>query len=83
MYEGTFDKDHIMEFPEFQMDGVTTPDLTQIRTRTPLPTEQMSIHSNDSQNTYSPSFQMDVDHLLQEFPETDREEEATQVSLMP
>ena len=42
-------------------------------------TEQMSVHSNDSRNTYSPSFQLDVDYLLEEFPESDREEEAAQV----
>ena len=32
-----FEKDHIVEFPNFVMDGMTTPDMTQIRTRTPLP----------------------------------------------
>jgi len=39
----------------------------------------MSVHSNESRNTYSPSFQLDVDHLLEEFAESDREEEAAQV----
>ncbi len=39
----------------------------------------MSIASNESRNTYGPSFQLEVEHLLQEFTETDREEEATQV----
>ena len=49
----------------------------------PLPApENMSIQSNTSRNTYSPSFQLEVDHLLQEFPEADREEEATQVRLL-
>lgn len=38
VYEGFFEKDHIMEYPSFTMDGNSTPDLTQIRTRTPLPT---------------------------------------------
>ena len=37
VYEGTFEKDHIVEFPSFTMDSVSTPDLTLIRTRTPLP----------------------------------------------
>ena len=37
IYEGMFECDHIVEFPDFQMDGLNTPDLTQIRTRTPLP----------------------------------------------
>ena len=78
IYEGTFDKDHIVEYPDFQMDGMSTPDLTQIRTRTPLPSE-MSVQSNDSQNTYSPSFQLDIGLLLQQLPEADRDEEASQV----
>ena len=41
--------------------------------------DQLSVRSNDSHNTYSPSFQLDVGHLLEEFPESDRDEEATQV----
>lgn len=41
--------------------------------------EQISVQSNDSRNTYGPSFQLEVHRLLQEFTETDREEEATQV----
>ena len=68
-----------MEFPEFQIDGNMTPDLTQIRTRTPLPSEGMSVRSNDSHNTHSPSFQLEVDHLLADFPDNDRDYEAAQV----
>ena len=37
VYEGIFEKDHIVEYPNFTMDSVSTPDITQIRTRTPLP----------------------------------------------
>ena len=37
IYEGMFERDHIVEYPEFTMDGTTSPDLTNIRTRTPLP----------------------------------------------
>ena len=39
----------------------------------------MSVHSNESRNTYGPSFQLEANDLLQEFTETDREEEASQV----
>jgi len=42
VYEGMFDKDHIVEFPNFEMDGLVTPDLTKIRTRTPLPSGELS-----------------------------------------
>jgi len=41
--------------------------------------EHVSVHGNESVNTFSPSFRLDVDHLLQEFMETDREDEISQV----
>jgi hypothetical protein len=37
VYEGLFEDDHIVEFPSFEMDALATPDLSRIRTRTPLP----------------------------------------------
>jgi len=37
IYEGMFERDHIVEYPEFTMDGSSSPDLSHIRTRTPLP----------------------------------------------
>lgn len=79
VYEGIFENDHIMEYPTFNAECASTPDITAIRTRTPLPSEHMSIASNESRNTYGPSFQLEVEGLLAEFTETDREEEATQV----
>ncbi|KAH3850320.1 hypothetical protein DPMN_092729 [Dreissena polymorpha] len=39
----------------------------------------MSVHSNESRNTVSPSFQLDLDYLLNEFVEADRDDEASQV----
>lgn len=36
-YEGQFESDHIKEYPNFEMDGSTSPDHEAIRTRTPLP----------------------------------------------
>ncbi|XP_052274745.1 radial spoke head 10 homolog B-like isoform X2 [Dreissena polymorpha] len=79
IYEGMFERDHIVEYPEFTMDGTSSPDLTNIRTRTPLPMDNMSVHSNESRNTVSPSFQLDLDYLLNEFVEADRDDEASQV----
>ena len=43
--------------------------------------ENDSVHSNESRNTYSPSFQLKVDYVLQELPEEERAEEAAQVSI--
>lgn len=79
IYEGMFANDHIVEYPDFTMDGTTTPDISQIRTRTPLPYDNLSVHSNESRNTISPSFQLNIEHLLAEFTDTDREEESSQV----
>lgn len=37
VYEGMFEHDHIVEYPDFNIDGSTTPDISNIRTRTPVP----------------------------------------------
>ncbi|GFN95169.1 radial spoke head 10 homolog b-like [Plakobranchus ocellatus] len=79
IYEGLFEKDHIVEYPDFTMDGTTSPDMTQIRTRTPLPTDNMSVHSNESKNTTSPSFQLEINMLLSTLPPDDIEHEVNQV----
>ncbi|ELU11324.1 hypothetical protein CAPTEDRAFT_180366 [Capitella teleta] len=79
VYEGTFDRDHIVEFPNFEMDAVSLLASSDHRPFLDSSPESLSIQSNSSRNTYSPSFQLEVDHLLQELPESDREEEATQV----
>lgn len=42
----------------------------------------MSLASNDSRNTYGPSFQLDMTSLMQEFAESDRPEEAAQVGIL-
>lgn len=38
-----------------------------------------SVRGNESVNTFSPSFRLDVDHLLQDLLDVDREDEALQV----
>ena len=43
--------------------------------------DNVSVHSNESRNTATPSFQLDIEHLLSEFTESDREEEGNQVSI--
>ncbi|XP_012938646.1 radial spoke head 10 homolog B isoform X2 [Aplysia californica] len=79
IYEGLFEKDHIVEYPDFTMDGSASPDMTQIRTRTPVPTDNVSVHSNDSKNTVSPSFQLEIHTLLATLPADDVEHEVSQV----
>ncbi|KAK3611960.1 hypothetical protein CHS0354_011618 [Potamilus streckersoni] len=82
IYQGLFEKDHIVEYPDFTIDGMRTPDLSHIRTRSPMPIDNASVHSNESRNTTSPSFQLDIDCLLNEFTESDKEEEVAQVQFV-
>ncbi|XP_059162834.1 radial spoke head 10 homolog B-like [Physella acuta] len=79
IYEGVFEKDHIIEYPDFTIDGMTSPDLSQIRTRTPLPTDNVSVHSNESRNTTGPSFQLEIPTLLDTISPGDTDHEANQV----
>ncbi|BFY99925.1 hypothetical protein BsWGS_02965 [Bradybaena similaris] len=78
IYEGMFENDHIVEYPEFFIDGDNSPDLSKIRTRTPVPADAVSIHSNESKNTVSPSFQLDINLLLASLS-SDDQYEANQV----
>ena len=45
VYEGMFEHDHIVEYPDFNIDGSTTPDISNIRTRTPVPSG-MNVNSH-------------------------------------
>lgn len=47
-----FANDHIVEYPDFTMDGTTTPDISQIRTRTPLPYGKKEICSRLENNRH-------------------------------
>ncbi len=53
VYEGMFESDHILEFPNFNCEGVSTPDLSQIRTRTPLPSGEHNLGMEVSSLTES------------------------------
>nr|KAI8728850.1 radial spoke head 10-like protein B2-like; partial [Biomphalaria glabrata] len=79
IYEGMFEKDHIVEYPDFTIDGLISPDLSQIRTRTPVPADNVSVHSNESRNTTGPSFQLDIPELLASLPTEESDYEASQV----
>ncbi|XP_072016085.1 radial spoke head 10 homolog B-like isoform X2 [Amphiura filiformis] len=84
VFEGVFVDDRMAEFPAFTMDGTNTPDLSEIRTRTPDPAGPNiggpgTARSDSSRNTLGPSMTLDLDHLLNDFNENDREEEVKQV----
>ncbi|XP_006814467.1 radial spoke head 10 homolog B-like, partial [Saccoglossus kowalevskii] len=85
VFEGMFIQDRMVEYPQFTMDGMSTPDISQIRTKTPdtsaapLQGDDRSVLSNESRNTLGPSLTLDIDHLLDDFSDEDREEELKQV----
>ncbi|XP_070555862.1 radial spoke head 10 homolog B-like [Ptychodera flava] len=85
IFEGMFIQDRMLEYPQFRMDGMNTPDISQIRTQTPdivasaPDADNISVVSNESRNTLGPSLTLDIDHLLNEFSEDEREEELKQV----
>ncbi|XP_067859870.1 radial spoke head 10 homolog B isoform X2 [Heptranchias perlo] len=42
IFEGEFFEDRMAEFPDFSVDGMNTPDLSTIRTRSPFETEKFT-----------------------------------------
>ena len=42
-----------------------------------------SVYGSENVNTFSPSFRLDVNHLLQDLTECDREDEVSRVSTNP
>ncbi|XP_071807191.1 radial spoke head 10 homolog B-like isoform X1 [Asterias amurensis] len=83
IFEGVFVDDRMAEYPAFSMDGANTPDITHIRTRTPDPSGpgfgDVTSRSDSSRNTLGPSLTLELNHLLTEFNENDRDEEIRQV----
>ncbi|XP_071962232.1 radial spoke head 10 homolog B-like [Antedon mediterranea] len=85
VFEGIFHDDRMVEYPDFAMDGTNTPDITGIRTRTPDPLgptyvgDNTTARSFESRNTLGPSLTLDIEHLLNQFDDSDREEELQQV----
>uniref|UniRef100_A0A1I8IR50 DUF4806 domain-containing protein n=1 Tax=Macrostomum lignano TaxID=282301 RepID=A0A1I8IR50_9PLAT len=76
VFEGQFKDDRMVEFPSFTHDAAPL----RITTRSPLPGEVHSVHSNASVNTLSPGFQLGLDHifLAGELFDCDLEEETGQ-----
>nr|XP_039274128.1 radial spoke head 10 homolog B-like [Styela clava] len=84
VFEGQFDNDHMVDYPTFEISGSKTPDLAQIRTRTPVGWEEQDVCSDSLEGsgaqTLGPGLTLDIDTLLEEFPEEERAEELKQVS---
>nr|XP_014345348.1 PREDICTED: radial spoke head 10 homolog B isoform X2 [Latimeria chalumnae] len=81
IFEGEFTNDHMTEFPGFTIDGMKTPDLSGIRTQTPLHNETPKGEAKGARinRMQGPTLDLDLSPLLETFPEKDQEEELKQV----
>ncbi|KAM4698695.1 radial spoke head 10 homolog B [Rhinophrynus dorsalis] len=81
IYIGEFVEDQIAEYPNFKYDRVNTPDLSGLRTRSPIGAEKVSTSRLKSGiPSLSGSYiELDISALLNTFPELDRLEELKQV----
>lgn len=83
IFEGIFVEDRMADYPEFAMDGTVTPDISEIRTRTPDPAGptagNLTSRSDDSRNTLGPSLTLEIDHLLKQCTDSEKEDELQQV----
>lgn len=79
IFEGQFENDHMVDYPTFEGSGTASPDLNQIRTRTPVGDEVCSDAADVGQNINS-GLSLDINILLEEFNESDRAEELDHVN---
>ncbi|XP_069590333.1 radial spoke head 10 homolog B isoform X1 [Ranitomeya imitator] len=78
IYIGEFVEDQIAEHPNFQYDRVNTPDLSGIRTRSPICGESSTVICGIPSLSGS-YIELDIASLLNTVPEDDRSEEQKQV----
>ncbi|XP_078521278.1 radial spoke head 10 homolog B isoform X2 [Lissotriton helveticus] len=80
-YEGEFQNDVIAEFPHFQMDRINTPDLSGIRTQSPVASEKIPsvFASLDKGSILGSNIELDISSLLEVFPEDERPNQLKQV----
>ncbi|XP_073399170.1 radial spoke head 10 homolog B isoform X1 [Dendrobates tinctorius] len=78
IYIGEFVEDQIAEHPNFQYDRVNTPDLSGIRTRSPICGESSTVICGIPSLSGS-YIELDLASLLNTVPEEDRSEEQKQV----
>eukprot|EP00062_Callorhinchus_milii_P008970 gi/632952277/ref/XP_007891763.1/ PREDICTED: radial spoke head 10 homolog B isoform X2 [Callorhinchus milii] len=72
IFDGEFSQDRMVEFPSFWMDGISTPDLSEIRTHSPLETGGIAA-------ILQHNVELDISSLLEKIPIAEREEELIQV----
>ncbi|CAK8692787.1 unnamed protein product [Clavelina lepadiformis] len=84
VFEGQFENDHMVDHPSFKLDGNESPDLTNVRTRTPVGWEEAEeeMSKDGSGNLLGPSLTLEIDSLLDNFQESQRENELKQVTFL-
>ncbi|KAG8558042.1 hypothetical protein GDO81_016833 [Engystomops pustulosus] len=78
IYIGEFVEDQIAEYPNFKYDRVNTPDLSGIRTQSPICGERSTPNSGIP-SLLGSYIELDIASLLNTFPEDERYEEQKQV----
>ncbi|XP_078413788.1 radial spoke head 10 homolog B [Cetorhinus maximus] len=80
-FEGEFFEDRMVEFPNFSIDGMNTPDLSAIRTQTPHETDNIKTSGSkgDIKSVLERNVELDIASLLEMIPEEDRQNELTQL----
>ncbi|KAM3917863.1 radial spoke head 10 homolog B [Leptodactylus fuscus] len=78
IYIGEFVEDQIAEYPNFKYDRVNTPDLSGIRTHSPVCGERSSLISGIPSLSGS-YIELDIASLLNTYPEEEQYEEKKQV----
>ncbi|XP_056153551.1 radial spoke head 10 homolog B [Lampris incognitus] len=77
VFEGEFVDDHMAEFPSFHLDDSKSPNLSGIRTCTPL-----GKHANCEPLMLGADMALDIDSLLEKFPKSRRETELKQLEFV-
>ncbi|KAL7869040.1 hypothetical protein AOLI_G00130280 [Acnodon oligacanthus] len=83
IFEGEFINDRMAEFPAFFIDGAKTPDLSGIRTHSPPPDgsdlPRRAKKSGGAASLLGPDIALNIETLLNRFPEAQRDQELRQV----
>ncbi|XP_075686366.1 radial spoke head 10 homolog B [Rhinoderma darwinii] len=79
IYIGEFLEDQIAEYPNFKYDRVNTPDLSGIRTRSPICGGESSALNSGIPSLSGSYIELDIAPLLNTVPEDERYEEQKQV----
>ncbi|XP_067912684.1 radial spoke head 10 homolog B isoform X2 [Heterodontus francisci] len=80
-FEGEFFEDRMVEFPNFSIDGTNTPDLSTIRTQSPLETDNIKASGSKHAigSVLEHNVELDVTSVLEMIPEEDRQNELMQL----